>query len=130
VLSVTERCPQVGILRGNFHVAVISNTITREHIMTFAAEELPTFSIKTFNLQNLLKVNNTRAWPTGLETLPYVMIQVQDLGSVEISYLFFIMKSSKFVISFKDHQLILTSIDVLDQRWGTFSLSRAAQMVD
>jgi len=98
--------------------------------MTFAAEELPTFSIKTFNLQNLLKVNNTRAWPTGLETLPYVMIQVQDLGSVEISYLFFIMKSSKFVISFKDHQLILTSIDVLDQRWGTFSLSRAAQMVD
>ena len=31
--------------------------------MIFLAEELTTFSIKTFNLQNLLKFNNIRLWP-------------------------------------------------------------------
>jgi len=31
--------------------------------MTFSAEELPTLSIITFNLQNLLNFNNIRLWP-------------------------------------------------------------------
>jgi len=46
--------------------------------MTFVAQELPTFSIKRFNLQNVLNFNNTRpcpvknsSMPTGRETLLY-----------------------------------------------------------
>jgi len=31
--------------------------------MMFVAEELPTFSVKTFNLENLLNCINIRPWP-------------------------------------------------------------------
>jgi len=31
--------------------------------MKFVAEELPTFSIKTFNFENLLSFSNVRLWP-------------------------------------------------------------------
>jgi len=34
----------------------------RERIMTFVAQELPKFSMKRFNLQNVLNFNNNRAW--------------------------------------------------------------------
>jgi len=37
--------------------------MTRESIMMFVAEELPTFSVKTFNLENLLNCINIRPWP-------------------------------------------------------------------
>jgi len=35
----------------------------REGIRTLVAEELPTFSIKRFNSQNVLNFNDTRPWP-------------------------------------------------------------------
>ena len=31
--------------------------------MTFVTEELPTFSVKTFNLKILLNFNNIKPWP-------------------------------------------------------------------
>ena len=37
--------------------------MTKDRIMTFVAQELPTFSIKRFHLQNVLNFNKTRPWP-------------------------------------------------------------------
>jgi len=34
--------------------------MTKERVMTFEVQELPTFSINRFNLQNVLNFNNTR----------------------------------------------------------------------
>jgi len=43
---ISAYCAQRGRLRGNIHVAVISNTYWRERITKFAAQQPPTFSIK------------------------------------------------------------------------------------
>jgi len=40
--------------------------------MTFVAEELSTFSIRTFKLQNLLNFNNMRPWPLNFFRSPQV----------------------------------------------------------
>ena len=37
--------------------------MARDRIMTFLADELPMFSIKTFILENLLNLTNIRPWP-------------------------------------------------------------------
>jgi len=47
MLSVTACCAERGKLCWNFHVAITSNTFTKESIMTFAAKELLTFSNKS-----------------------------------------------------------------------------------
>jgi len=39
--------------------------------MTPVGEELPTFSIETFNLQNLLNFNNIRPWPVKTSSVTY-----------------------------------------------------------
>jgi len=50
----------------------MTNNDERKHITTFITQELPTFSIKRFILQNLLNFSNTRLWPVQNTPWPTV----------------------------------------------------------
>ena len=64
-----------------------NNDDERERVMTFVAQELPKFSIKRFNLQNVFDFNNNRPWPVKNSSVAHRLRNpVLDVSTIKINF--------------------------------------------
>jgi len=57
--------------------------MAKERITTFVAQELSTFSIKKFILQNALNINNTRPWPSENSSVAHRFLEWVALVTIQ-----------------------------------------------
>jgi len=64
-----------------------NNDDERKRVMTFVAQELPKFSIKRFNLQNVFDFNNNRPWPVKNSSVAHRLRNpVLDVSTIKINF--------------------------------------------